>query len=249
MNRVLFTPDLLIRKNELHSTNNFALELIKTQNSSAGTVVLALSQTDGRGQRTNTWESESCKNLTISIILKPEFLPIIDQFKISIVISLGVYDYLRNYLPAVSIKWPNDIYVGSEKIAGILIEHSIMGSTLSDSICGLGLNINQTKFISDAPNPTSLSILTKKEFDLDKELDLLLDCIEKRYFQLLKGGGKDLEAAYLKVLFWMNELHTFSDEKGEFEGEIIGITDFGQLRIATNGEKRIYNFKEVSFIK
>ena len=249
MNRLLFTPDLLIRKNELHSTNNFALELIKTQNPSAGTVVLALSQTKGRGQRTNTWESKSGKNLTISIILKPEFLPIVDQFQISMLISLGVHDYLKNYLADVSIKWPNDIYVGKKKIAGILIEHSIMGSTLSDSICGLGLNINQNKFVSDAPNPTSLAILTKKQFDLDQELDLLLECIEKRYFFLIDRKSKALEKDYLKVLYWMNELHQFSDENGVFEGEIVGITKFGQLRIKVKEEVRIYNFKEVSFIK
>lgn len=249
MNRSLFTPDLLIRKNELHSTNNFALELIKTQNPSAGTVVLTLSQTKGRGQRTNTWESESCKNLTISIIFKPEFLPIIKQFQISLVISLGVHDYLRKYIADVSIKWPNDIYVGSEKIAGILIEHSIMGSTLSHSICGLGLNINQTKFVSDAPNPTSLAIVTNKEFDLGEELDLLLECIENRYFQLVDGKSIQLEKDYLNVLYWINELHLFSDENGEFEGKIVGITDFGQLRIKVKDEERIYNFKEVSFIQ
>ena len=249
MNRLLFTPDLLIRKNELHSTNNFALELIKTQNPSAGTVVLALSQTKGRGQRTNTWESKSGKNLTISIIFKPEFLPIVDQFQISMVISLGVHDYLKHYLADVSIKWPNDIYVGTDKIAGILIEHSIMGSALSHSICGLGLNINQCNFVSDAPNPTSLAILTNKEFDLDQELEKLLESIEERYFQLVDGKSKMLEKDYLNVLYWMNELHHFSDENGEFEGEIVGITDFGQLRVKVKDEERVYNFKEVSFLK
>lgn len=248
MNRCLFYPNLLIRKNELHSTNDFALGLIKTQKSSAGTVVLTLSQTKGRGQRTNVWESESGKNLTISIILTPEFLPIPHQFQISLVISLGVYDYLREYLKDVSIKWPNDIYVGNEKIAGILIEHSIMGSTLSHSICGLGLNINQINFISDAPNPTSLAIKSHKEYDLDKELTKLLKCIENRYFQLEDEKSEELEKDYLKAMYWINGKHLFSDEQGEFFGEITGITEYGQLRIVTNNEERIYNFKEVSFI-
>ncbi len=248
MNRSLFCPNLLIRKNELHSTNDFALELLKTQKPLAGTVVLALSQTKGRGQRTNVWESESGKNLTISIILTPKFLPIPHQFQISCVISLGVYDYLREYLEDVSIKWPNDIYVGDEKIAGILIEHSIMGSTLSHSICGLGLNINQNKFISDAPNPTSLAICTKREFNLDEELTKLLICIENRYFELEDGKSDELEKNYLESMYWMNEKHQFSDENGQFEGEIIGITEYGQLRIKAMGEERIYNFKEVSFI-
>ena len=248
MNRCLFSPQLLIRKNELHSTNNFALELIKTQKPSGGTVVLTLSQTKGRGQRTNVWESELGKNLTISIILTPEFLPIARQFQISLVVSLGVYDYLCNYLKKVNIKWPNDIYVEDEKIAGVLIEHSIMGSVLSHSICGLGLNINQVKFVSDAPNPTSLAICTGKEYDLDQELTKLLNCIENRYFQLEDNKSDQLEKDYLNALYWMKEKHQFLDEKGQFEGEIIGITEYGQLRIKAMDEERIYNFKEVSFI-
>ncbi|PCH71512.1 MAG: biotin--[acetyl-CoA-carboxylase] ligase [Bacteroidales bacterium] len=249
MNRCLFSPQLLVRKNEINSTNNFALELIKTQTPSAGTVVLTLSQTKGRGQRANVWESESGKNLTISIILTPEFLPIPHQFQISLVISLGVYDYLSGYLKNVSIKWPNDIYIGNEKIAGILIEHSVMGSTLSHSICGLGLNINQTKFTSDAPNPTSLAILSNKEYDLDSELTKLLACIENRYFQLVDGKSDELETDYLKFMYWMNETHRFSDKNGEFNGMIAGITEYGQLRVEAEGIERIYNFKEVSFIQ
>jgi len=248
MNRYLFSPQLIVRENEINSTNNFALDLIKAQTPSAGTVVLTLSQTKGRGQRTNSWESESGKNLTISIILTPEFLPIPHQFQISLVISLGVFDYLSRYVKNVSIKWPNDIYIGDEKIAGILIEHSIMGSILSHSICGLGLNINQTNFISDAPNPTSLAILSNKLYNLDSELTKLLACIESRYFQLEDGKSDELEKDYLKFMYWMNETHQFSDKNGEFYGVIVGITEFGQLRIMVDNKERIYNFKEVSFI-
>lgn len=249
MSLKLFTPQLLVRKNELNSTNNFALELIKTSNPSEGTVVLTLNQTKGRGQQTNTWESESGKNLTISIIFRPNFLPIPDQFKISEVISLGVVDYLGVYIDKVSIKWPNDIYVGNDKIAGILIEHSIMGSELSHSVCGLGLNINQQQFLSDAPNPISLAMITGNEYDLDKELNLLLVAIEKRYFQLKAGHVINLEKDYLNAMYWKGEEHLFSDENGSFRGKIVGVTDWGQLRIETQEEERVYNFKEVKFIK
>lgn len=249
MQQKLFTPQLIVRKNEINSTNNFALELIKTENPAAGTVVLTLNQTKGRGQQTNSWESESGKNLTISIILRPEFLPIPQQFQISMVISLGVYDYLKQYVGDVSIKWPNDIYVGVKKIAGILIEHSIMGSVLSTSVCGIGLNINQTQFVSDAPNPISLSNCTGKEYDLEKELLSLLDCIERRYLQLENGFTQQLEKDYLESMYWMNTEHSFEDENGLFKGKIVGITELGQLRIEAEGEERIYNFKEVSFIQ
>ncbi|MCY1632903.1 biotin--[acetyl-CoA-carboxylase] ligase [Marinifilum sp. D737] len=249
MQQKLFTPQLIIRKNEINSTNNFALELIKSANPAAGTVVLTLNQTKGRGQQTNSWESESGKNLTISIILRPEFLPIPDQFHISMVISLGVHDYLKEYLDDVLVKWPNDIYVGDKKIAGILIEHSIMGSVLSTSVCGIGLNINQRKFVSDAPNPISLSNCTNQEYDLETELSNLLGKIENRYFQLEDGDKKQLEKDYLDTLYWMNEPHTYKDKNGVFKGKIVGITEWGQLRIVAEGKERIYNFKEVSFVR
>lgn len=248
MQRTLFNPHLFVRKDKINSTNNFALKLIKSENPASGTVVLTLNQTKGRGQRTNSWESESGKNLTISIILKPEFLPIPEQFKISMVISLGVVDYLREYLDEVFIKWPNDIYIGNRKIAGILIEHSVMGSVLSYSVCGIGLNINQTKFVSDAPNPVSLSMCTGKHYKLDHELLKLLKCIETRYFQLEDGYLDDFESDYLDSMYWRNEMHRFEDENGAFEGEIVGITELGQLRIRVDSVERIYNFKEVSFV-
>lgn len=248
MQRKLFTPQLLVRKNKINSTNNFASELIKSENTAAGTVVLTLNQTKGRGQHTNSWESESGKNLTISIILRPEFLPIHFQFNISIVISLGVRDYLQQYVSGVSIKWPNDIYINDKKIAGILIEHSIMGSALSYSICGLGLNINQTEFLSDAPNPVSLANITGEQYELETELMKLLECIEKRYFDLEDACLNKLEKDYLDSMYWMNEIHQFSDEHGVFDGVIVGVTEIGQLRIKVDLEERIYNFKEVSFM-
>lgn len=247
MSEKQFTFHSIIRKDQITSTNNYALDLIKTQNPSEGTVVLTLNQTKGRGQRTNTWESENGKNLTISIIFRPEFLPIPLQFHISMVISLGVYDYLQQYTTGVQIKWPNDIYVKDKKIAGILIEHSIMGSALSTSVCGIGLNINQKKFISDAPNPVSLAQITGKEYDLEEELKALLNCIEERYKQI--QCGEDLTNEYLQSLYWINDEHRFEDADGIFIGKIVGITDYGQLRIISKDEERIYNFKEVSFIK
>ncbi len=246
----LFQPKQVIRVNQLESTNLYALDLLKTTNPSGGTVVMALNQTEGRGQQTNTWESESGKNLTISLILRPSFIQAQDQFQVSMIISLGVKDYLSAYCQDVSIKWPNDIYVGDKKIAGILIEQAIMGAHLSHSICGLGLNINQEQFHSNAPNPISLQILTNVSYDLDVELTKLLAAIEKRYFQVQNGKADQVEQDYLNALYWMNEKHRFKDEYGDFFGNIIGISEFGQLRIKDEDkEVRTYNFKEVSFVK
>ena len=246
----LFLSERIIRVEKLDSTNLHALQLIKDTNPSGGTVVMALNQTEGRGQQTNAWESESGKNLTISLILRPDFIKAQDQFQISMIISLGVRDYLSTYSENISVKWPNDIYVGDKKIAGILIEHSIMGVYLSHSVCGIGLNMNQKRFLSDAPNPISLYMLTKETYDLEKELVRLLASIENRYFQLLNGNGNKLEEDYLNAMFWMKEEHTFEDEEGQFKGKIVGISEFGQLQIQDEEQQvRTYNFKEVSFLK
>jgi len=246
----LFLPERIIRVEQLDSTNSYALQLINDTNPSGGTVVMALNQTKGRGQQTNVWESKSGKNLTISLILRPDFIKAQDQFQVSMLISLGVKDYLNTYIKNVSVKWPNDIYVGDKKIAGILIEQSIMGEYLSHSVCGIGLNINQEEFLSDAPNPISLHMLTNKDYDLEEELTKLLAAIENRYSQLQNGEDSYLEKEYLKAMYWMNETHDFEDEDGDFTGRIIGISEFGQLLIQnTNNEIRTYNFKEVSFIK
>jgi len=246
----LFLPDRIIRVNQLDSTNSYAQQLLKDTNPSGGTVVMALNQTEGRGQQTNAWESESGKNLTISLILRPDFIFAQDQFQVSMLISLGVSDYLKAYTEKVSIKWPNDIYVDDKKIAGILIEQSIMGAHLSHSVCGIGLNMNQGKFVSNAPNPVSLNMLTKNNYQLEDELEKLLAAIEKRYFQLMNKGRKELEADYLRTLYWMNEEHTFEDEDGEFKGTIVSISEFGQLQVEDEDKDiRTFNFKEVSFIK
>ncbi len=246
----IFLPDRIIRVNQLDSTNSYALQLLKDSNPSGGTVVMALNQTEGRGQQTNAWESESGKNLTISLILRPKFIEAQNQFQVSMLISLGVSDYLKAYTEEVSIKWPNDIYVGDKKIAGILIEQSIMGAHLSHSVCGIGVNINQGKFISDAPNPVSLHMLTRENYQLEDELEKLLAAFEKRYFQLMNKGGKELESDYLASLYWMNEEHTFLDEDGEFTGKIVGISEFGQLLVEDEDKDiRTFNFKEISFLR
>ncbi|MBQ7773428.1 MAG: biotin--[Bacteroidales bacterium] len=142
----------------LDSTNSQARR--EAEESCEGSVWIADFQTAGRGQRGNRWESRKGENLTFSILFKPEFLPPHKQFLISQVCAVGIYRYLAGKGMPASIKWPNDIYIGNKKICGILIENSISGDKLSVSIAGIGLNLNQTQFASDAPNPTSLLIET-----------------------------------------------------------------------------------------
>jgi BirA family biotin operon repressor/biotin-[acetyl-CoA-carboxylase] ligase len=239
----------IIRLQETESTNNYANNQVQTNDYPEGTVFLAYSQTAGRGQINNKWESEPGKNLTFSILFYPDFLEIRDQFMLSKVVSLGIRRTLAQYIDDVSIKWPNDIYAGNRKICGILIENSILYGQIKNSIVGIGLNVNQEIFRSNAPNPVSLSILTKKQFDLDALLAQLLDGIDHYYKLLCSGNNKAINQEFESHLFRIGKIYSFNDETGPFDGTILGVNDIGQLLIRKeSGEIRAYHFKEVEYI-
>ena len=126
-------------------------------------VVSALSQTAGRGQRGNTWTSNAGENLMFSIVLKSPALMAEDHFALNEISALSVADFLSTYGIKAEIKWPNDIYVGEKKICGILIENSFRGKTISSSTIGIGLNINQRNFNVNLPNPTSMVLCLKNQ--------------------------------------------------------------------------------------
>ncbi len=233
---------------ETDSTNNYAASQLLTKRPSEGAVFVADSQIDGRGQASNRWESEPNKNLTFSIILYPEFLEIGRQFELSKVISLGVTDYLKELTDNVRIKWPNDIYIGSSKVAGILIENSIRITKISSSVVGIGLNINQQVFISNAPNPVSLNQITGQIYNLEDSLANLCFKLDGRYQQLRHGEFREIDEDYANMLFRREVWSSFSDENGEFEGKLLGVDRIGQLRIETqSGKINKYQFKEVVF--
>ena len=147
---------------ELTSTNT-ELARLADEGAPHGTVAIAECQTAGRGQRGNTWESAPGENVTMSVLLHPDGIEPRRQFAISEAVALGVAETLDIYLPAgmrAEVKWPNDIYVGNRKICGILIENRITSTTIERAIAGIGLNVNQELFVSDAPNPVSLRQLT-----------------------------------------------------------------------------------------
>jgi BirA family biotin operon repressor/biotin-[acetyl-CoA-carboxylase] ligase len=234
---------------QVGSTNNYATSQVRENEVEEGTVFLAVSQTSGRGQQTNKWESEDGKNLTLSLVLHPYFLEIKDQFLLSKVICLGIEAFLCKYVDPVSIKWPNDLYVGNRKICGILIENAIMNGRFSSSVAGIGLNVNQAKFVSDAPNPVSLFQLTGKTYDLNRCLKELLEQIDFFYCKLLEGEVDEINRLFESKLFRLNNWHYFQDEKHEYRGRIIGVNEIGQLKVEEeNGKVNAYHFKEVSYL-
>jgi BirA family transcriptional regulator, biotin operon repressor / biotin---[acetyl-CoA-carboxylase] ligase len=233
---------------KLGSTNNYAASQLLTKRLQEGIVFVADSQVDGRGQASNTWESEPDKNLTFSILLYPDFLEIGWQFELSKAISLGVADFLKEKTDQVSIKWPNDIYIGKGKVAGILIENSIKTNKISSCIVGIGLNVNQRVFTSNAPNPVSLSLVTQKVYDLEESLSDLCPKIDERYQQLRSRKLGQIDEDYTQMLYQRGRWSPYSDENGEFEGRILGVDQIGRLMIETRaGKINKYHFKEVVF--
>ena len=239
----------ILRFEELSSTNNKLKELKQNQNLEEFTVVQTYRQTAGKGQAGNSWESEEKKNLTFSTLLKPSYVEILEQFIISKAVALGITDVFNSIRPGFSIKWPNDIYYNNKKIGGILIENAIRQDCISESVIGIGLNINQTKFVSDAPNPISLKSITGKNFDLD---EMLLRTLERiaGYVNMIKNGeSESLDKLYLDQLYRKSGYHLYNDANGEFRAQITGINNYGHLELTTQeGERRSYAFKEVEFV-
>ncbi len=236
------------RIDHLDSTNNYASMILLTKRPPEGTVIIAENQTVGRGQGTNLWESEPYKNLTFSIILYPEFLAVDRQFELSKAVSLGVADFLIEFTGDVSIKWPNDIYIRKGKVAGILMEYSIIRGKISSCIVGIGLNINQLKFMSDAPNPVSLSQITGITYNLDECLTLLLEKLDTRYRQLAYNQTDRIDLDYEQLLYQRNTWAWYLSKDGEFEGRIIGVDENGLLKIETRRNTLLkFDYKEVNF--
>lgn len=215
-----------------------------------GTVIATRNQTAGRGQRGNTWEAEPGKNLTFSMLLRPDELPVNRQFELSMLVSLAIADAIDSQLPEgirTSIKWPNDIYVGMGKICGILIENKLEGAAIGRSIAGIGINVNQRLFRSDAPNPVSLIMLNGgRETALDEFLaDVTQRIARTTDAYLVAPTPAALKERYMSRLMWTTGAHPFSDADGRFEARIIDVDLDGMLHLS-NGKS--YAFKEVSYI-
>ena len=214
-----------------------------------GDVIVAESQSPGRGQRGHRWESEVGQNLTFSLVFEPTFVAPANQFLLSEAVALGVVDMLDGYGIGAKIKWTNDIYVGDRKLAGILIEHKLQGASLAQTIVGIGLNVNQRDFPSDLPNPVSMVQLRHFEFDRDEVLDRLVKTIMARYEQLRSGDDGPLQQDYHNRLYRLGMLDWYALPSGRrFRGTIIGVRPTGALVIENEKRERSeYLFKEVEF--
>lgn len=236
---------------EVDSTNAYIMRNVTELE--APVMVGAYRQTAGQGQRGNSWEAEPGKNLTFSIFYRPLKLPPMAQFAMSEAVTLAVVDFLGSHDIEAKVKWPNDIYVGDKKICGILIRHSIMGSYVSYSVIGVGIDVNQTVFISDAPNPVSMKQLTGKTYDLSLLEKEIAGIMEDRLKLILTEEGRfSLHKEFMGKL-WRGDdrLHPFIDTAtGEdFTASIEDIAFHGPMTLRlSDGSLRTYTFKEVSFL-
>lgn len=246
----LFTGKTLKYLSKCHSTNDIAAEMIQSGiNVFDGTVIITDNQTAGRGQRGNVWEAIIGENLTFSLIFKPTFLKASEQFQLNVAVSLGVFDFLSEFIDEnLSVKWSNDIYCEDKKMGGILIENTLQGYNIGYSVVGIGLNINQMEF--DNLRATSLRKVSQNplKYDLSEMLSKLLENLEKNYLRIKNGDYESLKNRYLTNMYRFQEYHYFRKDGQLFTGQIIGIDETGKLGIETEGTVLYFDFKEVEFV-
>lgn len=243
---------MFIIKDTLPSTSSYLAGI--AADAPHGTVVMAREQTAGRGQRGNSWEAEPGCNITLSLLLRPEGLHPARQFVISQAVSLAIADLVSHFVAApVSIKWPNDIYVDDRKICGILIENTITGTSIDRTIVGIGLNVNQTEFRSDAPNPVSMrQLMPKMEFDVESLARAMVSDILERVDAALASPQQSLSGEYFGRL-WRNEgWHPFYDhQRGHtMTARVDSVDPSGIITLTdrVDGIARTYAFKELTWL-
>lgn len=246
----LFVGKVVKEFPKLASTNQYATDLLSKSKPSEGTVISTPNQYAGRGQIGSKWESEADKNLNLSFIFYPTFLPIRNQFQLNQAISIGVKECIAEFVPEnVKIKWPNDIYIGNRKVCGILIQNTLASSKITSTVIGIGINVNQIDFITNPPNPTSLKLEIGQNLDLEQVRNVLCQKIERRYLQLKANRIQELNQDYLANLYRINQMSLFKRLNEEtFFGKILGVEDSGKLLIENEfGERESFAVKEVKF--
>ncbi len=241
----------ILRTNSIPSTNVYALSMISKNKAEDGMVVITNDQTAGKGQEKNYWESKPGENLTFSIIVKPKGLQPSKQFMLNKITSLAVYDFVNSEISTglTSIKWPNDVYVGNKKIAGILISNIILGNEISWAVVGTGININQVKFERDAPNPVSLKLINSLTYNLENCLERVLHFFDLRLKQLLEFDFKSIDSDYLNKLYRKGISTDFIYENRKLNATITGIGEFGHLILQSeDGETIMCDQREIKMI-
>lgn len=229
-----------------HSTNALLWEMNKQNSLQHGFSIRTHFQIEGKGQLGNKWESEDGMNLLFSMMLHPTKIAADKQFLLSQLVSVAIIRVLEQYTTEITIKWPNDIYWKDKKLGGILIENVLQGKNIKTSVVGIGINVNQQVFTSDAPNPVSLRQIKKAETDVAVLFDEIRTAILQRYQQF---NALHIQMEYAAVLYRNEGYHLFSAEQETFSARIMRVESDGRLLLETEtGETRAFYFKEVGFV-
>jgi BirA family biotin operon repressor/biotin-[acetyl-CoA-carboxylase] ligase len=235
----------IIHLSSIDSTNNYVAKLIKSEKIMHGTVILADEQTAGRGQRGNSWLSESGNNLLCSIYLTPVNLTVENGVVLSHFISVSLIHFLEKLGISGAIKWPNDIYVNKKKIAGILIENTLAKSLITHSIIGVGINVNQTHFGN--LHATSIKDETGNFYSIYELMLQFSESLNTTWDNLAVNNANTLRNEYLNHLYLKDVPAKFTDETGSFTGIIRGITESGLLRVEKSEIIAEYDLKQIQF--
>ena len=252
----------VVKLTDIPSTNDYLLGL----NTDRDICAVTDYQSAGKGMDTNTWESERGKNLLFSLLVHPTWLPIQEQYLMSMAEALALYDAIRavhssqftvhssgvhssRVKEGLTIKWPNDIYWGDRKLSGTRIDANLQGGMIRDMIIGTGINVNQTTFSDKVPNPVSLKQITNKTYDVEELLDTILANFNE-YHELLRSGGKgEIMRQYHEKLYRREGFHRYEDGAEEFEAELVEVSSNGIMTLRRkDGILSSYEFKEVRFV-
>ena len=217
-----------IKLETINSTNDYALSLKDTLVFKEGLVVTASYQSGGNGQRGKAWESNANENLLLSVVIEPK-LKLDEQSLISKIVALSVCDFLKSLGIEAEIKWPNDILVAKQKIAGLLIQNKLQGNYITHSVIGLGFNVNQLVFKDYSPKATSLKLQLNKDFEVLQIQEQFLSFLSARLKRLKVGENQENE--YLNSLFLKDKPAAFESDNKQFMGIIKGVSESGKLLI------------------
>jgi len=237
----------IIKISNIDSTNNYAAKLVANKEFIEETLIYTDYQKQGKGLGKNKWYSEKNKNILASLIVFPE-IKVEQHFQLNMIISISICEYLQIKGVSAKIKWPNDIYVKDDKIAGILVENRFYGDKINNSVIGVGLNLNQTDFPSEVLNPVSLKTINNQDYNIENEIKELFLLISKGIKSLQKFKSTGIKSSYLDKLYRYDEWSYFKKENFTFEAKIIDVKNDGYIVLVDkNGNKRDYYFKEVEY--
>ena len=233
------------------STNRYARdEAVALWREAAGKQLVAVTarhQTAGRGQRGNVWSSKEGENLLLSMLVRPgSSLEVANQFLLSQAVAVSLHAAMKCYGIETKLKWPNDIYVGNRKLAGILVELDYSGAFVEQAIVGIGLNVNQTEFPPMDRVPVSMKMLLGKDIPVDDVLRDVIECFGRYYTGICTGEADAVATEYKELLLGIGEERHFVDSQGSFMATIEGTEPDGHLLLrSSDGTLSRYAFKEV----